>query len=58
MVVLDPDQGRAAPIWFSNGSRVGGSVVSDIDACRVSAFSIYVLDVALDGVSWGAGRLG
>jgi hypothetical protein len=24
---------------FSNGSRDGGSFVSDIDACRVSAFS-------------------
>jgi ABC-type transport system substrate-binding protein len=31
--------GGIAPILFSNGSRGGGSFVSDIDACRVSAFS-------------------
>jgi hypothetical protein len=31
--------GSSVPIVFSNGSRGGGSFVSDIDACRVSAFS-------------------
>jgi len=32
-------RGRYAPIPFSNGSRGGGSFVSDIDAGRVTAFS-------------------
>jgi hypothetical protein len=38
-LAIEARNDRVAPILFSNGSRSGGSFVSDIDACQVSAFS-------------------
>src|SRR5271169_5089712 len=44
------ENGDLAPILFSNGSRGGGSVMSDIDA--VGCLRSLRAHVALDGVSW------
>jgi hypothetical protein len=38
LIGIDPN-GGSCPIVFSNGSRDGDSVMSEIGACRVSAFS-------------------
>src|SRR5712671_4458099 len=42
--------GARFDLLFSNGSRDGGSFVSDIDACQVSAFS--TCSCGTNGVSW------
>jgi hypothetical protein len=49
---LGTDDGNysSCPIPFSNGSRDGGSIVSDIDA--VGCLRSLRAHVALDGVSW------